>query len=124
MDYELRVSDYYDTITIKEQEKSIIKKQDENVLLLLRKGLIDFGIAEKDLSKTKVKLKDIEKEIKELKKNIEFEESKVISSDLIESLKFLLENYDDSTLEELKEILNLLIKKIEVKNDYEFDVFY
>ena len=124
LDYEFRVSDYYDSIMLKEQEKSIIKKQDENVLLLLRKGLIDFGIAEKDLSKTKVKLKDIDKEIKELKKNIEFEESKVVSSDLIESLKFLLENYDDNTLEELKEILNLLIKKIEVKNDYEFDVFY
>ena len=51
------------------------------------------------------------------------EKRKEITEDHIETLKYLLKNINPEYVEDLKEILNLIIKKIVIKNHEDIDIY-
>ena len=86
-------------------------RKESDIIELIGEGLISKDTARNKLQSIKKQIEGTEKEILNIKNNIEKEKEKEITQDHIEILKFLLENYDEETVNELKEILNLIIKK-------------
>ena len=117
-DYEFRIADLLDEITKLEKELIIIKGKESDIIELIGEGLISKDTARNKLQSIKKQIEGAEKEILNIKNNIEKEKEKEITQDHIEILKYLLKNYDEETVNDLKEILNLIFKRI-VINDYE-----
>ena len=78
----------------------------------------------KKLKELKKSISIIERKINEIENNIEIEKTKEITNDILESFKFLLKNYDEDTLDELQQILNLILKKIIVYSYENIKIIY
>lgn len=123
-EYDFRIADLFDEIAKLEQQKQIEQKKEKNILSLISEELISLEVARENLKNLKEVLKNIEKEINKIKNEIEKEKNKVITSDIIKTFKYLLNNYDEETLPELQEILNFIIKKIIVFSYDEIKIVY
>ena len=123
-DYDFRISDLLDEITKLEQQKSIEQKKENDILNLITEDLISMDTAKEKLKGLKDVIRNIQKEISKIEEDIEREKNKEITSDMLESFKYLLLNYDEDTLEELQQILNLIIKKIIIHSYNEIEIVY
>ena len=123
-DYDFRISDLLDEITKLEQQKSIEQKKENDILNLITEDLISMDTAKEKLKGLKDVIRNIQKEISKIEEDIEREKNKEITSDMLESFKYLLLNYDEDTLEELQQILNLIIKKIIIHSYNEIKIVY
>ena len=123
-DYDFRISDLLDEITKLEQQKSIEQKKENDILNLITEDLISMDTAKEKLKGLKDVIRNIQKEISKIEEDIEREKNKEITSDMLESFKYLLLNYDKDTLEELQQILNLIIKKIIIRSYNEIEIVY
>ena len=98
-----------------EEENSSEKR----ILSLVSKNIVGIESAEEELLKIKKQKNFLKKLLEEKMKLIEEENKKEITEDHISLLKNLLEysqEEDDDFREKLKEIINLIIKKIEVSS--------
>ena len=123
-EYDFRIADLLDEITKLEQQKNIEQKKEKDILNLITEDLISLDIAKEKLKGLKDSIKNIEKEMFKIKEDIEKEKSKDITTDLLNTFRFLLNNYDEETLSELQEILNLLIKKIIIYSYENIEIRY
>ena len=123
-DYNFRIADLYDQITILNKKIEIEKAKENNIVELMLEGIISNDISKEKLRTLKNNITNIEKEKKKLEEQIEIESNKEITEEHIESLKFLLKNYDEETVSELKEILNLIIQKIVLSKNGEIEVIF
>lgn len=123
-DYDFRISDLLDEITKLEQQKSIEQKKENDILNLITEDLISMDTAKEKLKGLKDVIRNIQKEISKIEEDIEREKNKEITSDMLESFRYLLLNYDEDTLEELQQILNLIIKKIIIHSYNEIEIVY
>ena len=123
-DYNFRIADLYDQITILNKKIEIEKEKEKNIVELMLEGIISNDISKEKLRTLKSNITNIEKEKKKLEEQIEIESSKEITEEHIESLKFLLKNYDEETVTELKEILNLIIQKIILSKNGEIEIIF
>ena len=90
----------------------------------MNEDLISLETAKNKLKEIKKHISQSQKEIEEIKNNIEIEKQKEITSDMLDSFKYLLLNYDEDTLDELQQILNLIIKKIIIYSYDEIEIIY
>ena len=123
-DYNFRIADLYDQITILNKKIEMEKAKEKNIVELMLEGIISNDISKEKLRTLKSNITNIEKEKKKLEEQIEIESSKEITEEHIESLKFLLKNYDEETVTELKEILNLIIQKIVLSKNGEIEIIF
>lgn len=123
-DYNFRIADLYDQITILNKKIEMEKAKEKNIVELMLEGIISNDISKEKLRTLKNNITNIEKEKKKLEEQIEIESSKEITEEHIESLKFLLKNYDEETVTELKEILNLIIQKIVLSKNGEIEIIF
>ena len=123
-DYNFRIADLYDQITILNKKIEIEKEKEKKIVELMLEGIISNDISKEKLRTLQNNTTNIEKEKKKLEEQIEIENSKEITEEHIESLKFLLKNYDEETVTELKEILNLIIQKIVLSKNGEIEIIF
>ena len=123
-DYDFRISDMYDQIDILNQKIVIEKEKEKNIVDLMLENILSNDTAKDKLKVLKKNIINIEKEKKKLEEQIEIENNREITDENIESLKFLLQNYDEETVTELKEILNLIIQKIIITEDDEIKIIF
>lgn len=123
-DYNFRIADLYDQITILNKKIEMEKAKEKNIVELMLEGIISNDISKEKLRTLKSNITNIEKEKKKLEEQIEIESNKEITEEHIESLKFLLKNYDEETVTELKEILNLIIQKIVLSKNGEIEIIF
>ena len=123
-DYEFRIADYIDEIKHKENQVISFQEKEKNILDLMNEDLISLETAKDKLKEIKKHISQSQKEIEEIKNNIEIEKQKEITSDMLDSFKYLLLNYDEDTLDELQQILNLIIKKIIIHSYDEIEIIY
>ena len=123
-DYNFRIADLYDQITILNKKIEIEKTKEKDIVELMLEGIISNDISKEKLRTLKNNIINIEKEKKKLEEQIEIESNKEITEEHIESLKFLLKNYDEETVIELKEILNLIIQKIVLSKNGEIEIIF
>ena len=123
-DYNFRIADLYDQITILNKKIEIEKTKEKDIVELMLEGIISNDISKEKLRTLKNNITNIEKEKKKLEEQIEIESNKEITEEHIESLKFLLKNYDEETVTELKEILNLIIQKIVLSKNGEIEIMF
>ena len=123
-DYNFRIADLYDQITILNKKIEIEKEKEKKIVELMLEGIISNDISKEKLRTLQNNTINIEKEKKKLEEQIEIESSKEITEEHIESLKFLLKNYDEETVTELKEILNLIIQKIVLSKNGEIEIIF
>ena len=123
-DYNFRIADLYDQITILNKKIEIEKTKEKDIVELMLEGIISNDISKEKLRTLKNNITNIEKEKKKLEEQIEIESNKEITEEHIESLKFLLKNYDEETVTELKEILNLIIQKIVLSKNGEIEIIF
>lgn len=116
-DINFRLADIYDEIkninNMIEEENSSEKR----ILSLVSKNVVGIESAEEELLKIKKQKKFLKKLLEDKMKLIEEENKKEITEDHISLLKNLLEysqEDDEDFREKLKEIINLIVKKIEV----------
>ena len=102
----------------------IEKTKEKDIVELMLEGIISNDISKEKLRTLKNNITNIEKEKKKLEEQIEIESNKEITEEHIESLKFLLKNYDEETVTELKEILNLIIQKIVLSKNGEIEIIF
>lgn len=123
-DCDFRISDMYDQIGILNQKITIEKEKEKNIVDLMLENMISNDTAKEKLKSLKNNISNIEKEKKKLEEQIEIESNKEITEEHIESLKFLLQNYDEQTVAELKEILNLIIQKIIITEKDKIEIIF
>ena len=123
-DYNFRIADLYDQITILNKKIEMEKEKEKNIVELMLEGIISNDISKEKLRTLKNNITNIEKEKEKLEEQIEIESNKEITEEHIESLKFLLKNYDEETVTELKEILNLIIQKIVLSKNGEIEIIF
>lgn len=126
-DINFRLADIYDEIkninNMIEEENSSEKR----ILSLVSKNIVGIEAAEEELLKIKKQKNFLKKLLEEKMKLIAEENKKEITEDHISLLKNLLEysqEEDDDFREKLKEIINLIIKKIEVSSLDKINVIF
>lgn len=108
--------EYYTEIDTAIKNIEIISKKKDNLAELFIEGLISKDkLKEKGKELDKLIYKE-QKEINILNDKIEKLKNLDTKIDNIEALRFILDNKDENTSHELKEILQLIINKIEVVN--------
>ena len=113
-DCEFRLADLYSEV---DDLKTILEKyvnSEKRVLELVAEGLTSMEISKETLTKLKKEKEKIIKMISDKMTLISEEEKKEISEDNIELLQELMmfQDTDDEYREKLKEIINLIIRKI------------
>ena len=113
-DYEFRLADIIDDIT---EQKKILNKKEESekaVLSLVIEGLVSKEVAKEQLQELRKETHKIKKDIKEKEQLLSDEQKKEITEDHIEILRFFLRNITKDLIPDLREILNLLIRRIKI----------
>lgn len=123
-DYEFRIADMIDEKNKKQKEIFNLRNKENDILDLITDGLLSKDTAREKLKELKKSISIIERKINEIENNIEIEKTKEITNDILESFKFLLKNYDEDTLDELQQILNLILKKIIVYSYENIKIIY
>ncbi|ADO82847.1 recombinase family protein [Ilyobacter polytropus] len=115
-DYEFRLADIIDEIT--EYKITLKKKQniEMDILSLIIEGLASKDTASKKLKELKKEITDLELIISKKEELLTEEQQKEITEDHIEMLRFFLTNITEDLIQDLKEILNLLIRKIVIED--------
>lgn len=123
-DYEFRIADMIDEKNKKQREILNLRNKENDILDLITDGLLSKDTTREKLKELKKSISIIERKINEIENNIEIEKTKEITNDILESFKFLLKNYDEDTLDELQQILNLILKKIIVYSYENIKIIY
>ena len=120
--YDFRVADLFEEIVNLNKELELKNIAEQRILSLVSGGFTSEDMAKQELSALKKSKDSIKIQIKEKKKLIIEEEKKEITEDHITTLEYLLNNIEDEYIDELKEILNLIIKKIVIKGIDNIDI--
>ena len=113
---EFRLADIIDEIT---EYKKILEKKvksEQDVLSLVIDGLASKEVAGEKLKGLKREIEELKSQIEDREELLEEEQKKEITEDHIEMLRFFLLNVTEDLIWDLKEILNLLIRRIEVED--------
>jgi len=84
--------------------------------ILVIEGLASKEVATEKLKGLKRETTELKKQIADKEKLLEDEQKKEITEDHIEMLRFFLGNVTEDLIWDLKEILNLLVRRIEVED--------
>lgn len=120
--YDFRVADLFDEIVKLNKEMELKNAAEHKIISLVSGGFTSEDMAKQELSALKKSKDNIKLQIEEKRKLILEEEKKEITEDHIKTLEYLLNNIDNDFADELKEILNLIIKKIVIKDIDNIDV--
>ena len=126
-DCEFRLADLYSEV---DDLKTILEKcvnSEKRVLELVAEGLTSMDVSKETLTKLKKEKERIIKMISDKMTLISEEEKKEISEDNIELLQELMmfqDTTDDEYREKLKEIINLIIRKIIFTSYDDIRVFF
>ena len=126
-DCEFRLADLYSEV---DDLKTILEKcvnSEKRVLELVAEGLTSMDVSKETLTKLKKEKERIIKMISDKMTLISEEEKKEISEDNIELLQELMmfqDTADDEYREKLKEIINLIIRKIIFTSYDDIRVFF
>ena len=120
--YDFRVADLFDEIVKLNKEMELKNAAEHKIISLVSGGFTSEDMAKQELSALKKSKDNIKLQIEEKRKLILEEEKKEITEDHIKTLEYLLNNIDNDFADELKEILNLIIKKIVIKDLDNIDI--
>lgn len=120
--YDFRVADLFDEIVKLNKEMELKNAAEHKIISLVSGGFTSEDMAKLELSALKKSKDNIKLQIEEKRKLILEEEKKEITEDHIKTLEYLLNNIDNDFVDELKEILNLIIKKIVIKDLDNIDI--
>ena len=123
-DYQFRIADIIDEKILLEKNLDEKLKAEATIASLIVKGFMSEEAAEKELKELN-KIKDkIKKDIQQKEILITEEAKKEITEDNIDTLKYLLRNIDFDLIEDLKEILHLIIRKIKIHDIHNIDIIF